>query len=72
MLNRCKNLIDKYKEFSFVLNQTILTLTIFIEKREKYIEFQISLIGYIMKYIVTIYFFNVVDVSTLFYKFGQT
>jgi hypothetical protein len=72
MLNRCKNLIDKYKEFSFVLNQTILTLTIFIEKREKYIEFQISLIGYIMKYIVTIYFFNVVDVSTLLYKFGQT
>ena len=47
-------LLRQYKEYSFVLSLTIITLTKFIEKK-KYIELEISLIGYIIEY----YFYNI-------------
>jgi len=67
LLNIYTRSVLKYKESNFILNQTIVNLIRFIEKKKKYV----LNIEYIMEYIFTIYLFDVVDINVLFYKLDQ-
>ena len=67
LLNIYTPSVLKYKKSNFILNQTIINLIRFIEKKKKYV----LNIEYIMEYIFTIYLFDAVDINVLFRKLDQ-